>query len=727
MTVPESCPLRAHSIDTKGIHALGSQPNPRIDRPTISIACWRTVFLAGLGTAFLSCLGLPIASASPDSSSSYSPTTRQQLPESTSASGTAAESKTDPESVGFSGGAKAPTTPTGPLPHGTRVAASRTGSSHSAGARDDAYDHAQFGSRRTQANSPTAKARAAHAVGVPVRTTAGVQRNAPSSGDEPAGSTGPSAAVKLAGSPTAAPAVADVSAPKSVDAQSRTRANVVTAVVGSLDSPVPNSPVVPADSPSFVVLADAVRRELSQTRSTAPPTGSISVSLPAIDPTAATSLSTAALTPTAATKTTGPVPTTAVTAAPVAQNDSFSGTANTTVSGNVQLNDFAPSSKTMNTKVVAGPASGTLTLNSNGTFTFTPPTNFAGTATFTYVDSVGWRTSNTATVTITITAPPTPPPAANLPVVGLQGINPWDGLTQSQINAALVAAKNAGATSMRMTISWAIVEQTKGIYDWSTIDPVAKEIVDAGMTPLAVIYDTPLWLSGTTNPHSAPANATQDAQFGQFAAAVAQRYAGEITTFEIWNEENITQFWPTPDPARYTAVLKAAYTAIKAVAPNDRVIVGGLAPDPTGIAGTVAFVQGIYAAGGKGYFDEMAYHDYFQPYPVIVDPLTAIHNVMVANGDGNRQIWITEAGAPTGTSSISETQQQQAQTITALLQEAQQYSYIGPIYFYEIMDGGTDPSNPEQNFGLITQAGTPKLAYDALKQFMTSSSSATLA
>ena len=50
------------------------------------------------------------------------------------------------------------------------------------------------------------------------------------------------------------------------------------------------------------------------------------------------------------------------------------------------------------------PATGPWTLNSNGSFTYTPTANYNGTDTFTYRASDGSLTSNLATVTITINA-----------------------------------------------------------------------------------------------------------------------------------------------------------------------------------------------------------------------------------------------------------------------------------------------------------------------------------
>ena len=64
------------------------------------------------------------------------------------------------------------------------------------------------------------------------------------------------------------------------------------------------------------------------------------------------------------------------------------------------------------------PFNGTLTLNPNGSFTYTPDANFIGLDTFTYHANDGADDSNIATVTITVNPPKDPPVANNaLPAV----------------------------------------------------------------------------------------------------------------------------------------------------------------------------------------------------------------------------------------------------------------------------------------------------------------------
>lgn len=93
-----------------------------------------------------------------------------------------------------------------------------------------------------------------------------------------------------------------------------------------------------------------------------------------------------------------------------AVNDSYSSNTISNVSGNVLSNDnFPADNETYSAVLVAAPTQGTLVLNANGTFTYTPVAGYTGgTITFTYqvVDN-GYAptTSNIATVSINYATP----------------------------------------------------------------------------------------------------------------------------------------------------------------------------------------------------------------------------------------------------------------------------------------------------------------------------------
>lgn len=107
---------------------------------------------------------------------------------------------------------------------------------------------------------------------------------------------------------------------------------------------------------------------------------------------------------------------TAVNDAPTATTDSFSTNEDVTlvvaVPG-VQANDTDVDGNPLTVTLIAGPASGTLTLNADGSFSYMPAANFFGTVNFTYKVNDGTADSAPATTTITVSAVNDPPGAVN--------------------------------------------------------------------------------------------------------------------------------------------------------------------------------------------------------------------------------------------------------------------------------------------------------------------------
>ncbi|MCA1683559.1 MAG: tandem-95 repeat protein, partial [Actinobacteria bacterium] len=92
---------------------------------------------------------------------------------------------------------------------------------------------------------------------------------------------------------------------------------------------------------------------------------------------------------------------------PVAANDAYSTNEDTALSVSapgVLGNDTDADGDTLTAAVATGPAHGTLTLNANGSFTYTPAANYNGPDSFTYTASDGNGGSATATVAITVNA-----------------------------------------------------------------------------------------------------------------------------------------------------------------------------------------------------------------------------------------------------------------------------------------------------------------------------------
>jgi hypothetical protein len=88
-----------------------------------------------------------------------------------------------------------------------------------------------------------------------------------------------------------------------------------------------------------------------------------------------------------------------------ARDDSYHTDINTTLTvpaPGVRANDIAENGGTFTSVLVAAPAHGSVKFNADGSFTYTPATNFVGPDTFRYMDVAKNQQSNVATVTITV-------------------------------------------------------------------------------------------------------------------------------------------------------------------------------------------------------------------------------------------------------------------------------------------------------------------------------------
>jgi len=100
---------------------------------------------------------------------------------------------------------------------------------------------------------------------------------------------------------------------------------------------------------------------------------------------------------------------------PAAVNDAYSTNEDTALTVNapgVLTNDTDADSDPLTAVLVGNVSNGTLTVNSDGSFSYTPNTNFSGTDSFAYMANDGTSNSNVATVTITVNNVDNDPPVA---------------------------------------------------------------------------------------------------------------------------------------------------------------------------------------------------------------------------------------------------------------------------------------------------------------------------
>jgi hypothetical protein len=302
-------------------------------------------------------------------------------------------------------------------------------------------------------------------------------------------------------------------------------------------------------------------------------------------------------------------------------------------------------------------------------------------------------------------------------------------LTGAALSSRLDQYVQAGVKLARFQLIWSSVQPTSpSTYDWTAIDAVVSGLNARGIGALPVIDTTPQWARLSKCKHMEVCAPADPNKYAAFAGAAAARYASQgVHSWEIWNEPNNPIFWqPKPNVSAYTALLKAAYTAIHQVDPTATVVSGGPAPAAThgGWVSPLDFVKGIYANGGQSFFDALGWHPYDYPAPPsstsnnawyqMFGTTPSARSLMAAHGDSAKQIWATEFGAPTCTrdpTCVSEATQ--AQIISQGYSMWASYSWAGPFVVYSYADLGTNQKNREDFFGLVRFDGTAKPSYAA--------------
>jgi len=125
--------------------------------------------------------------------------------------------------------------------------------------------------------------------------------------------------------------------------------------------------------------------------------------------------------------------------------------------------------------------------------------------------------------------------------------------------------------------SWAEIEQVQGVFDWTKLDAAVATAQKNGINDiLMVLAGTPAWASDDPSPAALPkpgaAGMPKDfSWWDTWVTQVVTRYKGKITSYQPWNEANLSTF-STGSPAEMADLTKRAYDIIKRIDPNATVV-----------------------------------------------------------------------------------------------------------------------------------------------------------
>ena len=375
--------------------------------------------------------------------------------------------------------------------------------------------------------------------------------------------------------------------------------------------------------------------------------------------------------------------------------------------------------------------------------------------------------------------PPTPTPIPPTPAPPPLAITPLgtDGLAYgfnvflagnsqgADFNARTMGkVRESGFGWVRVQLQWSEFEPSPGSYNTAVYDTIIGAASRGGANVLVSVVKAPTWAS-PSRPGALPENT---AAFARTMRYLAARYAGAVGAWEIWNEQNLAgEVGGQVAVAPYFETLKAGYGGVKAADPNAIVLFGGLTPtgldDPAVAVNDVEYLREFYAyRGGEGrnYFDVLAAHPGSAANPPDTSfpenpgsgacpPKYAAQEgncwkngpdfyfrriedqraVMVAAGDGPKQIWLTEFGwdscqgglpAPNGYEYCALTSEvQQAQYILRAFAIARaEWPWMGAMFLWNLNYAATPSIQPgDEKYGWSVLRGdwSNRPAFEAIK------------
>jgi GH35 family endo-1,4-beta-xylanase len=265
-----------------------------------------------------------------------------------------------------------------------------------------------------------------------------------------------------------------------------------------------------------------------------------------------------------------------------------------------------------------------------------------------------------------VTPLPTPTPTIRNPQSAIR--NPKIGLhtrltdepDPANITQEFTMLSQMGGSWATEFFPWAYIQPSDpNRFDWTHSDLVVNAAQAQGIDLIARLDSVPAWAH--------PANTTWKyldpdhyADYANFVYAFVSRYKDRVSHFIIWNEPNTAAEWGqrVPDPQAYTNLLKISYTRAKEADPGAVVLLAGMSPNLEHPGSALAlndltYIQMLYDDGAGAYFDAVAVHAYgltaspddpSGPDKLNFARVEQVHALMQKNGDGGKQIYVTEGG-----------------------------------------------------------------------------------
>ena len=236
--------------------------------------------------------------------------------------------------------------------------------------------------------------------------------------------------------------------------------------------------------------------------------------------------------------------------------------------------------------------------------------------------------SSSGPIKLTAPAKPIPPEFFGLHIHRAFGTTPWPPVPFGSWR--LWDAK----------VHWPQVETARNDWNWGILDREMELAEKHHVYLLLPFGETPEW-AVSNRFHTAIVGDIADLEdWRTFIRTQAIHCKGRIVYYEIWNEPNLPRNRDIGPPARMLELAKDAYTTLKQVDPNIKVI----SPSPVNRNG-LDWMERYFALGGAKYADIIGYHFYvFHRPESMLDLILPAKEIMRKYGVADKPLWNTEAG-----------------------------------------------------------------------------------
>jgi polysaccharide biosynthesis protein PslG len=282
--------------------------------------------------------------------------------------------------------------------------------------------------------------------------------------------------------------------------------------------------------------------------------------------------------------------------------------------------------------------------------------------------------------------------------------------------------QRSGFTSSRDEMFWWHVENSSGTLALTRGALRSQQVWASMPSPFAglliLAYGHDSYDSGT-QPNS---DRGRDA-FSRYADYVTSQSKAHVRWVEVWNEWNLVpraeRELSRGEAKDYADLARTTYRKLKAEHPGILVLTGSAGEDVPDWRWT----RQAIGHGMLAHTDGVAVHLYnhcSRPDLVgsdqLAERLDSLHEIVSAAGYPQMPVFVTEVGWPTHNGRCGITEMAAATHSLRFLLEATVRPWIAGVWFYELQDGGDNPSSREHRFGLLRRDGTEKPAGCALRE-----------